>query len=120
MSAFLGASSQNIQRRVQNMTFTVNCDPRVESFDFCPPQIVDVLWVLMTGCQWYLIESAHGSWQLHYYRFRKLVSLGVFKGEFEKAANEYVAVKGGLACLLIDGTHIKAKTKAAWIRALLP
>ena len=68
-----------------------------------------ILWVLMTGCQWYLMESTHGSWQLHYYRFRKLVALGVFKGEFEKAANEYVAVKGGLACLLIDGTHIKAR-----------
>jgi transposase len=68
-----------------------------------------ILWVLMTGCQWYLMESTHGSWQLHYYRFRKLVALGVFKGEFEKAANEYVTVKGGLACLLIDGTHIKAR-----------
>ena len=51
-----------------------------------------IFWVLMTGCQWYLIESAHGSWQLHYYRFRKLVSLGAFKGEFEKAVSECVAV----------------------------
>ena len=68
-----------------------------------------VLWVLMTGCQWYFMESTHGSWQLHHYRFRKLVSLGLFKEEFEKVANEYVAVKGGLACLLIDGTHIKAR-----------
>ena len=61
-----------------------------------------VLWVLMTGCQWYFMESTHG-------RFRKLVSLGVCKEEFEKVANEYVAVKGGLACLLIDGTHIKPR-----------
>ena len=61
----------------------------------------------MTGCQWYLMESTQGSWQLHYCRFRKLGLLGVFKEEFEKVSNKYVAVKGGLACRLIDGTHIK-------------
>ena len=53
--------------------------------------------------------ATQGSWQLHYHRFRKLVSLGVFQGEFEKVSTEYVAVKGGLASILIDGTHIKAR-----------
>ena len=62
-------------------------------------------WTLTAGCQC----AQKGSWQLHYHRFRKLISLGAFDGEFEKVATEYVAVKGGLACLLIDGTHIKAR-----------
>ena len=70
-----------------------------------------VLWVLMTGCQWYLWRAHHGSWQLHYYRFRKLVSLGVFKGEFEKVSNEYVAVKVCLACLLIPVDRGKSDPK---------
>ena len=72
-----------------------------------------IVWILLTGCQWYFMESTHGSWQLHYNRFRKLDSLGVFQGEFEMVSREYVAVKGSIAALLVDGTHIKARKGGA-------
>ena len=68
-----------------------------------------IIRVLVTGEQWHLLESAIGSWQLHYHRFRKLVKLAVFDAEFERAGREYVARQGGIARILIDGSHIKAR-----------
>ena len=41
-----------------------------------------IIRVLITGEQWFLLESAIGSWQLHY-RFRKLAELGVFDSQLE-------------------------------------
>ena len=68
-----------------------------------------IVWVLRTGAQWYLMESKTGSWQTHYQRFRRLAELGVFDAEFEKVGLEYVARRGSVARVLIDGTHIKAR-----------
>ena len=65
--------------------------------------------ILTTGMQWYQLESTIGSWQLHYSRFRKLSLMGVFENDFQTAGREYVTLKGSLARLLIDATHIKAR-----------
>ena len=71
--------------------------------------ILMIVRTVITGMQWHQLESTIGSWQLHHSRYRKLSLMGVFENEFQEAGREYVTLKGSLARLLIDATHVKAR-----------